>query len=328
MALQLPNANLITWGQLNQNTYLYGVDLNYLSDGRLSYKQDFLPIGTVIHSWFSQTQYQANRDIPQLPLLKRGVAYRLRLNIQEVKGHLPYLRITFFNRRQEVISYQIIKEDIADFTLPSACYSYQIDLINAGCQEFIFDSIFLHEKEDDLLENLYITKFLASDQTETESKQLSVLLLENQEGQLFSYSPTLLEKLAPVLIVGVTSLSENIYLRDQLINLVKKELETLSSYETIQVIGTGKKSDRAAVIISQVINAAKALISQEISFQEPVLSQLDENTQEFSYLQKALQQGENGHVFLPTEKSEQRPSIDLVEKLFSAQARIGRLVNK
>lgn len=323
---------LINWGLLHQDTYMYGVDLSYLRDGRISYHQDYLPVGTVIHSWYSQTNFQANRDIPKLPTLKRGLDYCLKLNIETNKGHVPYLRLTFFNRRKEVISYKIIKEDSADFSLPKETFSYQIDLINAGCQDFIFDSILLYNKDShESLSDPYIVVNALKKDSLAVASELIVFLLENKNGQLMPQSLKHFQRLGNTLVVGVSQLKHLAYLTDKFVDFVARSIykeapEFLD--KGIHFIGTGPKSDCAAILLEHAFEKGKATCSAYPDFEKALKIDIENLSNDLERV-KELLEGENNykvkHFIKPKQEDD---SFALVEGLLRPHHYLAKLSEK
>lgn len=315
MQTQMRDISLINWGLLSDASYLYGVDLDFLKDGRVSFHQEFLPIGTVIHTWLSDVNYQDRRDIPRLPLLKRGLDYCLKLNLDTVSGHQPYLRLTFFNRRKEVVAYKIIKEDSAEFSLPKDCYSYKIDLINAGSQSFVFDSILLYAKEmEDHLSQSYFV--LPSLEKNAESGSLKVYLLENQEGQLMPFTESYLNKVGSSLIFGLTRLDQLAYLTDSFVDYVAKAIhkhapEALD--QGIQFIGTGPKSDRVAILLENAFEKGSSSLTGPVTFDQELRTSIEDSELVLEWLNELLQNNPS----LSTAQTDQQTDETLVEGLLA-----------
>ncbi|EFR44397.1 accessory Sec system protein Asp3 [Streptococcus pseudoporcinus] len=323
---------LINWGLLHQGTYMYGVDLSYLRDGRISYRQDYLPIGTVIHSWYSQTNFQANRDVPRLPILKRGIDYRLKLNIETNKGHVPYLRLTFFNRRKEIVAYKIIKEDSADFSLPEETFSYQIDLINAGCQDFIFDSILLYNKASQaFMADAYVAINALNHESLAVASELIVFLLENKDGQLMPQSLKSLNQLGNVLVMGVTQLNHLSYLGDKFVNFVAQTIYKEAPDfldKGIHFIGTGPKSDCVVILMEDAFEQGKATCSGYPDFDKELMSDIESLSNDLERVKELLEVN-NHFKAKPFIKSEQQDdSFALVEGLLRPHHYLAKLSEK
>lgn len=317
---------LINWGLLSDASYLYGVDLEFLKDGRVSFHQEFLPIGTVIHTWLSDVNYQDRRDIPRLPLLKRGQDYCLKLNLETVKGHQPYLRLTFFNRRKEVVGHKIIKEDTAEFSLPKDCYSYKIDLINAGSQSFVFDSILLYAKEmEDHLNQSYFV--LPSLDDNVKNASLKVFLLENQEGQVMPFTEYYLKKVGPSFIFGLTKLDQLAYLTDTFVDYVAKAIhkhapEALD--QGIQFIGTGPKSDRVAILLENAFEKGSSSHTDPVTFDQELTANIDQSELALEWLKELLQNNSSN----ATSETEQQNEDSLVEGLLAKNKLLAQFQEK
>lgn len=254
---------IIPWGQLNRGSFLYGAEITYFSDSRIYYKQPYLPVGTIIHTWFSETNHQADRDVPHLPILHRRKKYQINLNIASVDGYHPYLRITVKNRRQEIVSYQIIKGDKGQFIYPQEAYTYQIELINAGCREFLFDSLLLTEIDDEPNDDLPFYSHLISNSNET--NKLAILFLEPTKDLNEILLDNLQKSFPNIVILGDYCFNEAAYLRSDYLKFAHKMIQdSLSKTHTNNLffIGYEQVSNRAASFYSSLYKDSETLVSQ------------------------------------------------------------------
>ncbi|MGT2934218.1 accessory Sec system protein Asp3 [Streptococcus catagoni] len=264
----------IPWGQLHKGSYLYGTDIVYLPDNRVSYRQDYLPVGTIIHSWHSRSNFQADRDIPYLPLLIKNRVYHISLSLETMDQNPPYLRLRFFNRREEILEYKIIKEGSGTFVFPAQAFSYQVELINAGCHHFIFDSIFLIEAKDHRgldVQPYYHQVIERQSDGLDQSKPLTLMFLEHDSGSAdFQVSDSVLDYIDPALIFGTISLNSSAYLSDDFLDYCQKEIEKMKDRgkeKALRFLGYGERSNRAAVFLAYIMGEKDVLISQPVSFE-------------------------------------------------------------
>ncbi|BCP60726.1 accessory Sec system protein Asp3 [Streptococcus parasuis] len=132
--------NRIYWRQDSRSTYLYGTELEFRGDS-VYFKNELMPSGNLIHSWYSRTNYQRDREQPQLPVLFRNKRYSLHLEADVIPEGTVYLQIDFYNRSDETIHTKILRSDEAHFTYPNGAFSYAIHLFNANVTELLFHHI-------------------------------------------------------------------------------------------------------------------------------------------------------------------------------------------
>ena len=71
----------VRWKEFLSDSYVYGSKIEFNEDGSVSYKNRLMPPGTVIHTWYSMTNFQGNRIEPSLPLIDGERAYSIAVNI-------------------------------------------------------------------------------------------------------------------------------------------------------------------------------------------------------------------------------------------------------
>lgn len=144
-------ASIITWNPSEDQTYLPGSVIKETAKG-VSFKNELMSPGKTIVKWFSQVNYQATKIVPKLPLLEVGKRYRLTLEAT-VPAKKAYLKLVFLNRFGEIITTEFIKECVGTFIVPAGTYEYQIELINAGVKEFVFERLILTHAKDEFIAN-------------------------------------------------------------------------------------------------------------------------------------------------------------------------------
>lgn len=141
----------IRWREVLSNSYAAGSVIKINKDNSIYYANRLMPPGTVIHTWYSKTNYQAMRIEPMLPLIDGEAAYSLSINAEylgDSKGK-AILRVVFFNRYDEEFDSIILRDEKSMFVPPITTYSYRIELINGGISEFIFKSLIIQEVSKD-----------------------------------------------------------------------------------------------------------------------------------------------------------------------------------
>lgn len=138
---------VVRWKDQLSETYLYGSEVKFHEDGAVSFYNPMMPPGTVIHRWYSKTNYQRNRIEPSLPLIDGEKAYCVSLNIDEHDASKAsvLLRIVFYDRYDDFADSIIIREKRAYFKPSIKTYSYCMELVNGGNADFTFKSFTIEE---------------------------------------------------------------------------------------------------------------------------------------------------------------------------------------
>ena len=131
----------VRWKEFLSDSYVYGSKIEFNEDGSVSYKNRLMPPGTVIHTWYSMTNFQGNRIEPSLPLIDGERAYSIAVNIDyhNSESEALMLRIIFFDRYDAQAQSIIVRDKKAFFKPSIRTYSYRIELINGGNADFTGD---------------------------------------------------------------------------------------------------------------------------------------------------------------------------------------------
>ncbi|HFI2661746.1 TPA: accessory Sec system protein Asp3 [Streptococcus suis] len=127
--------------------YLYGSMIQIQKDSIFFENLHFSP-GKPIKTWRSRTNYQANRSCPELPLLYPGVTYRLEQKVTITPEQTAYFQIQYFNRQNEEIQRDILRNGQEEFTFPKDAFTYRISLMSAGCRQVEFFHIAIYGPEN------------------------------------------------------------------------------------------------------------------------------------------------------------------------------------
>lgn len=138
---------IIRWKEYMSYSYGYGTSVEFTEDNKVRYKNELMPPGTILHTWYSKTNFQSQRIEPMLPLIDGESAYKLTANLEYVDTRDTglILRVVFLDRYDSEFERIIIRGGSGMFKPPITTYSFRIELINGGCTEFIFDSLILQE---------------------------------------------------------------------------------------------------------------------------------------------------------------------------------------
>ena len=138
---------IIYWKEFMSDSYGYGSEIYFNNDKSVRYENRLMPPGTVVHRWYSKTNFQSQRTEPTLPLIDGESAYHITLNIDynSAESEALMLRIIFYDRYDNEAKSTIVRNNKAYFLPPITTYSYSIELINGGNANFTFKSIVIKE---------------------------------------------------------------------------------------------------------------------------------------------------------------------------------------
>lgn len=143
------SANIITWDPREDETYLNGSQIS-LSEGEVTFENELMSPGKPLVTWYSQQNYQANRNLAKLSLLTRGQTYQLKLVATVEPRQTLYLKVSFYSRFGEVLQTAFIKDLQGEFEYPKDAYEYRLELINAGAKKVNFKYLILAQAKLDL----------------------------------------------------------------------------------------------------------------------------------------------------------------------------------
>ena len=134
----------ITVGEVS-GTFMYGSNVTYHEDKRISLYNPLVTSGEILKTWFSSVNYQSFRTQHSLPLLKRKQDYQLCMDFECQPTNGVYIKIIFFDRYGDVNEEKIEKMKVFDFTYPDDTYTYQVSLLSAGFESLDFYSFSIKE---------------------------------------------------------------------------------------------------------------------------------------------------------------------------------------
>lgn len=237
----------IRWAQLAQGAYTFGSQMT-VTGHRVSFHNPLMSPSYAITSWFSKTNFQQHRLQPTLPLLQRGKTYRVRLVADVEPSNTLYVKVTFFNRFDKEVSFVMLKEENWSFTYPEDAFSYTIELINAGCDHFSFDSLIVAEEEEErdvLLDDMAVY-------APCDHSYLHVVFLEDDIQQASQLPTEVLESLGNVMLIGDVAAQASGYLSQTFEEKLKKYLHFYRENGLTQVrwIGCGPMGNVASLYYS------------------------------------------------------------------------------
>ncbi|KRL00998.1 accessory Sec system protein Asp3 [Liquorilactobacillus capillatus] len=251
-------ANVIYWKSA-ASTYLYGSDIIFQQNGDVDFKNSLMSPGKAINTWYSQTNYQAKRFSPQLPILKKGKKYRILLKAYSFPEATIYLRIDFYDRTNKVMKQISVKKMEELFKPPEGAYYYTISLLNAGCSRLKFRYLVLSPVEFPSARNTEV--FISKVYNAQASNELNIVL---GEPSLNICTVPRAEASFPfkncIFIQSMVS-NEKMYTRE----VTVKRIETLSKgFKKIIIRGCGPLSNPSARRYAQLLRGRGILANESI----------------------------------------------------------------
>jgi accessory Sec system protein Asp3 len=108
-----------------------------------------MPPGTVIKEWYSKVNFQMQRIEPALPMIDGESRYRISVDIDSKNPAGCLVRLLFFDRYEVEAGSVTVREPSLDFKCPLKTYSYRMQLINGGVEQFHFHKIVIQEIIDE-----------------------------------------------------------------------------------------------------------------------------------------------------------------------------------
>lgn len=133
---------IIYW---NQRSFFVSGSKALFKRHRVSWENSLVIPGTSIVSWNMSYNYQANRQFPALPLLRKGHTYYVAAKFETVPANSAYIKLDFKDNLGESIKKIYIKQQLGSFEYPKDAHSYTMELIEAGCRQIEFEQIELSE---------------------------------------------------------------------------------------------------------------------------------------------------------------------------------------
>ncbi|MEW4354191.1 accessory Sec system protein Asp3 [Streptococcus pneumoniae] len=232
----------IYWNNFGRDSYLAGTRLRK-QGADMILENSLISPGARMHIWSSNRNYQAARDQAVLPLLTRGATYRIGL-LAEMKPQASiYVRINFYNRFQKSIAFTILKTADDQFTYPLDAYSYDIELVNAGC-------VYLH---------FQYLELEALNPTVSTIKGAKIFFAEpNQQKEV---EESMYARQPNVKIFADNS--DYLYLTDRCLEEIKEFLAQQAEPFPLYFIGSGPIGNFAAVYYATYVSMSQAYVTTD-----------------------------------------------------------------
>lgn len=139
----------IYWNETASDTYLYGSRILIHGKDDVSFENRLMPPGTILKTWYSRTNFQAQHIEPSLPIIDGETEYEISARIDYPQGGCCILRLVFFDKYEEEAGTFLVRDGHARFRCPLKTYSYRMQLMNAGTAAFRFHSVTIQEVDHD-----------------------------------------------------------------------------------------------------------------------------------------------------------------------------------
>jgi accessory Sec system protein Asp3 len=149
---------IIFWNEYSSDTYLYGSQVVYHSRDNVEFRNRLMPPGTVIKQWYSKVNYQMQRIEPALPMIDGESRYRITVEIDSPRPAGCLVRLVFFDRYEVEAGSVTVRGSQMNFRCPLKTYSYRMQLINGGVDQFHFHRIVIQEVPNERKGNVKKTK--------------------------------------------------------------------------------------------------------------------------------------------------------------------------
>ncbi|MCI1998272.1 accessory Sec system protein Asp3 [Olsenella porci] len=136
----------VYWDEYASGVYLYGSELEFHARDDVEFRNDLMPAGTVIKSWYSMVNYQGRRVEPSLPIIDGEGSYHVSLDIDCDVPQGIFLRFVFLGKNGEEAGSLVMDQPEMDLKCPLKTYSYEAQLICAGAHAFHFHSFTITER--------------------------------------------------------------------------------------------------------------------------------------------------------------------------------------
>ena len=136
---------IIYWSDYMSDAYIYGSEVKFNAKDDVEFKNNLMPAGSVIKSWFSKTNYQAQRIESTLPIIDGEGEYELSVDMETDVDEGILVRLVYYDRYNEQIGQYIVRDKTTVFRCPMATYSYCLQLIAGGAKNLRFRSVTIQE---------------------------------------------------------------------------------------------------------------------------------------------------------------------------------------
>lgn len=252
--MEASNYFKVQWKQADTSTFMYGTKFSF-KNGQTLFENPLMPSGVIIQEWGMITSYAKDKEIPTLPILKKGHTYRFHFNYQVVPHNGIYFKIVFFSKNGTIIDTKIIKNKQVDIHYPEEAYSYKIQLINAASQQLIFNQLTIIEKSELEYKQkcMHMSKLINKDLS---YRSVNMIFIEPSYLMNVALSEDAIRNIHNVVLVDDWQ-SDKL---EKHINDLKEKIEMQYGNFEVHLIGYGPQSNEIVKVLSK-ITGMQALIT-------------------------------------------------------------------
>lgn len=131
--------NQIYWS--SRSFFTNGTKLKMTKNLRVRLQNPLMVPGRSAVHWDSSLNYQGDKEVPPLPILKVGQEYRLVAHLSTTPADSYIIRLTFRDIQGTEIKRFDFRSLQRNFIFPNDAVTYSIDIINSGFYELQFDRL-------------------------------------------------------------------------------------------------------------------------------------------------------------------------------------------
>lgn len=232
----------VFWKQVNPSTFMYGTKLS-IKDGVTVFENPLMPSGIIIQDWVMKTSYALDKELPTLPILKKGHTYTFQFDYEVQPKQGIYFKIIFYRKNGTVLSTQIVQEKQVAVTYPEEAFAYKIQMINAASQYIRFEKFSISEQKNDTIElpTLQISEIQNED---IQSSVLNMIVVEPSNMLMLPLTSTAINHLNNVVVVN-----QWFHDLEETLQQLKIYIEQLEKYASVHLISYGAKGN---VLVSNI----------------------------------------------------------------------------
>lgn len=249
--------NQIYWS--SDDFFSYGTKLKMTKKQRIQVHNALMAPGRAIIRWESSLNYQGDKAVPQLPILKVGEEYRMVAHLSTKPADSYLIRIIFRDIQGTEVKRIDFRSLQRKFVFPNDAVTYSIQIINSGFYDLQFDRIEIGPVNlpTDAYGNIWVQKQLNK---VTPDKPLNIILVDDGK-QARRTHPELNDFYThlPLQLISVSWQFDG--------NLRKWLLKWLRSKHLLQfhLISTSPRFDDVVVDIAQKFPLSDVMITKPIN---------------------------------------------------------------
>lgn len=181
--------NEVYW--LNNQFFNNGSQVSISSKRKVKWVNPLITPGQAVITWKSFYNYQGDKTVPQLPILKSGSRYRIYAHISSQPVDSYIIRLSFFNLQGTEIKRVELRSKQKNFIFPTDAVSYQIEIISAGMTAMEFErlDICATDMSDVVHDDIWVHEPI----NETSTLPPNIIIMKDNKQARKTY-PELIEK--------------------------------------------------------------------------------------------------------------------------------------